>query len=92
MTVRGDLYVISTDRRDVYELLKKRLGERAGVEIVFDRRIGERRSQAPATKKDRRRVERRSADERYYLLKSVGIIHVSASRRASGEDEDGRKE
>lgn len=81
MTERRDLYIISTNRKDLYELLKKRLRRRDDVEIVFDRRAGERRTQPRAAKDERRRDERRTHDERSYLLKHIGIIHVSAPRR-----------
>lgn len=83
MTKRRDLYIVSTNRKDLYELLKKRLSGRDDVEIVLDRRAGERRTQSRTAKDDRRRGERRTHDERHYLLKSVGIIHVSAPRRAT---------
>ncbi len=88
MTKRRDVYIVSTDREDLYELLKKRLGEDDNVEVVFDRRRGERRSQSRATKGARRRGDRRSYDERYYLLKHIGVIRVSAGR---GEAAQGKR-
>lgn len=80
MTRRRDVYIVSADREDLYELLKNRLGEDDNVEVVLDRRRGERRSQSRAMEEDRRRGDRRSYDERTYLLQRIGVIRVSAGQ------------
>ena len=81
MTNRRDLLIVSIDRRDIYELLQKDLGDR--FEVIFDRRRGERRSLLSTTAENRRRGERRSSDESY-LVKTVGVIRVPAERRVVG--------
>jgi len=81
MTNRRDLLIVSIDRRDIYELLKKDLGDR--FEVIFDRRRGERRSLLSTTGENRRHGERRSSDESY-LVKTVGVIRVPAERRVVG--------
>ena len=81
MTNRRDLLIVSTDRRDLYELLKKDLGDR--FEVIFDRRRGERRSLPSTTAKNRRHGERRSSDESY-LVKTVGVIRVPTESRVGG--------
>lgn len=80
MTKRRDLYIVSTDRKDLYELLKKRFGNEEDIEVILDRRGGELRSPARAPKATPARGDRRACDERYHLLKNLGIIHVSAWR------------
>jgi len=75
MPNRRDLLIVSTNRQDIYELLKQDLGDR--FEVILDRRRGERRSRASTTTENRRRGERRSSDESN-LLKIVGVIRVPA--------------
>lgn len=77
-----NLYVVSTDRKDLYDLLKKQFANDENVEVILDRRKGEVRAVTSGTKAERRRTERRLADEAH-LLKTLGVILVSRDRDAT---------
>ena len=76
MTKRRDLYIVATDRRDLYELLKKQFAGDPNVEVFLDRRKGERRATRMATPEERRRANRRQF-EQAHLLKTLGVVLVS---------------
>ena len=71
-----DLYIVSTDRKKLYELLKKQFANNEHVEVILDRRRGAQRTGRGATKAEMRQNERRLADEAH-LLKTLGVILVS---------------
>jgi hypothetical protein len=74
-----DLYIVSTERVELYELLKRRLGADDTVEVILDRRRREHGTQREGAWEERRRAERR-----YYhaahLLRTIGVILVSRNR------------
>ena len=75
-----DLYIVSTERTELYELLKKRLGASDTVEVILDRRRGERWPQGEGAWAERRSVERRYYDEAR-LLQTIGVILITRDRR-----------
>ena len=74
-----DLYIVSTERTELYELLKKALGDGDTVEVILDRRRGERWARGEGW------AERRSVERHYYdegqLLRTIGVVLVSRDRR-----------
>ena len=81
MTTTGrDLYVVSTERTELFELLKTRLDDGAAVEVILDRRRGKRGTEWEGTWKERRSGERRYYDDAHLLL-TIGVIRVSRDRR-----------
>jgi hypothetical protein len=80
-TKRRDLYIVSTDRRDLYELFRKQFDDDPNVEVIFDRRRGERRAARGATPEERRRADRRQF-EQAHLLTTLGVVLVSREHRA----------
>jgi len=74
-----DLYIVSSERTELYELLKKRLGDGDTAEVILDRRQDE-RGKPWADTLEERRVERRYYDESH-LLRTIGVIRVSRDRR-----------
>ncbi len=74
-----DLYIVSSERTELYELLKKRLGGSETAEVILDRRQDE-RGKPWADTLEERRVERRYYDEAR-LLQTIGVIRVSRDRR-----------
>jgi hypothetical protein len=80
MTTHRDLYIVATDRRNLYELLKKQFGDDPNVEVILDRRKSEQRGPPGATREARRRKERRHF-EQAHLLKTLGVILVSREDR-----------
>lgn len=80
-TKRRDLYIVSTDRRDLYELFRKQFADDPNVEVILDRRKGERRAARGATPEERRRADRRQF-EQAHLLNTLGVVLVSREHRA----------
>jgi hypothetical protein len=78
-----DLYVVSADRTELYELLLRRLADHDTVEVILDRRRTAGRPQGG------RSVQERRGDRPYYdaahLLKTIGVILVPRDRRQSRE-------
>lgn len=56
------LIIVSRDEPWLYQVLKDQLAGDARVEILFDRRFGERRQQDLQPTSERRRQERRQSD------------------------------
>ena len=79
MAKARDLYIVSTDRKELYELLRRQFANNEHVEVILDRRRRELRPRRGATKAEKRRNERRLADEAH-LLKTLGVILVSRDR------------
>ena len=75
-----DLYVVSTDRSDLYELLKRGLAEHDTAEVILDRRRAERGEPSGSTPDERRRAGRSYYDDAQ-LLKTIGVILVPGDRR-----------
>jgi hypothetical protein len=75
-----DLYVVSTDRTELYELLSRGLADQDNAEVILDRRRGERGKPSGSTPDERRRAERSYYDETQ-LLKTIGVILVPRDRR-----------
>lgn len=53
------LYVVARDRRDLYERLREEFLLEDDVEVIFDRREGERRLEVSGHPVDLRRMDRR---------------------------------
>ncbi|MEK7701368.1 MAG: hypothetical protein AAB418_05110 [candidate division NC10 bacterium] len=79
MAKRRDLYIVATDRKDLYEILKRQFAGNDNVEVVLDRRRGQRRQATGASAAEKRRAERRLASEAH-LLKTLGVVLVSRDR------------
>ena len=63
MTGRGILFVVAAGRADLVDLLQQRFADVPGtVQIVRDRRVGDRRQHALSVGVDRRKSERRTRD------------------------------
>src|SRR5712692_2094547 len=69
------LFIVARQLPDVYEHLREQFGREPDVEVILDRRIGERRQDR--TRKPRARADRRQADRRQNAL-------VSEQLRATG--------
>jgi hypothetical protein len=57
--VRRELFIVARDRADLYRYLSQTFADAESVEVIWDRRAGERRRIADATRDDRRRGDRR---------------------------------
>lgn len=59
----GLLYIVSTERPDLYEHLRRSFADMAdNVRIVVDRRFGERRTRQASSAEERRHSDRRQQD------------------------------
>jgi hypothetical protein len=85
--IRRLVFVVAPEQRELYESLVRTFKEDRSVQIVIDRRRGERRQrEAPATS-DRRRADRRvEADVQKKLASRgyavVGVIAAKTSARS----------
>lgn len=75
------LFVVARQRPELYESLRQHCAEVDDVEVILDRRNGERRRRAGLTAEERRRAERRSHRVEQQLA-SVGFALVSGGRAA----------
>jgi hypothetical protein len=57
--VRRELFIVARDRADLYRYLSQTFADAENVEVIWDRRGGERRRIADGTRNERRRRERR---------------------------------
>jgi hypothetical protein len=57
--VRRELFIVARDRADLYRYLSQTFADAENVEVIWDRRGGERRRSADAARHERRRRERR---------------------------------
>ncbi len=84
--VRGDedmggyLLIVSRDRPDLYEYLKRQFSEVENFEVLLARRLGERRQRAETHEPERRRAERRRRPESYHRSDWFMIAPQEASR------------
>lgn len=54
------LVVVARDRRDLYDYLSRKFSSEPGIQVVQERRVGERRRTERTSPLDRRRLDRRS--------------------------------
>ena len=74
------LYVVSRDRPEVYQRLKRQIND-ASVKVVFDRRERERRGKPRPIETELRRAERRIADIQSDLAsRGWAILYLSPGR------------
>lgn len=57
--MRRELFIVARDRADLYRYLSQTFADAENVEVIWDRRGGERRRIADAAGHERRRRERR---------------------------------
>ena len=84
--VRRLVFVVSPSQKQFYESLKRTFAEDPSVEVVLDRRKGERRQRRDRTTVDRRRADRRRRPEVDAMLASrgyavIGVVAVKTSLR-----------
>jgi hypothetical protein len=77
------LFIVSTRRADLYAKLMVALGSEPSVEVLLDRRLGQRRSVAAAAPSERRRADRRRREAIDAEIRDRGwaVVKVSSDRR-----------
>ena len=58
--MRRELFIVARDRSDLYRYLSQTFADAENVEVIWDRRAGERRQGDTAASPERRRRKRRS--------------------------------
>jgi len=57
------LFIVSRDHPDLYAYLRERFATDRGVEVILDRRLGQRRQRARPSELERRQNDRRQRPE-----------------------------
>jgi hypothetical protein len=70
--MRRELFIVARDRADLYRYLSQTFADAENVEVVWDRRAGERRRASERPQPDRRRRDRRTRAAVDEELKRVG--------------------
>ena len=71
-----ELFIVSRDRADLYRYLTQTFAGAENVEVIWDRRAGERRILNDAASPERRRTDRRARRNVEADLKAVGYAFL----------------
>ena len=71
-----ELFIVSRDRADLYRYLTQTFAGAENVEIIWERRAGERRIETTGAPAERRRAERRARRSVEADLKAVGYAFL----------------
>ena len=79
------LLIVTRSEPRVYEYVKRTFAGEHTVEVILDRRLGERRRASASPAAERRRADRRSSPSIRDRLRSPGwaVVHVNDSARRS---------
>jgi len=72
LAIAKHLLVVARHRRELYEQVKRAFAGHESVEVILDRRAGERRQRKGASALDRRRRNRRSRSVIDEQLRTIG--------------------
>jgi len=72
-----ELFIVSRDRADLYRYLTQTFADAENVEVVWDRRAGERRAQADSRAPERRRADCRTRRTVEDDLQAVGYAFLA---------------
>jgi hypothetical protein len=80
--------VVGRDQRQLYEYFRWGFGQTPGVEVVLDRRLGQRRSRKDGggPPDDRRKADRRQAAGSHAELLARGFVIARRDPRAGARD------
>jgi hypothetical protein len=72
-----ELFIVARDRADLYRYLSQTFADAENVEVIWDRRQGERRRTADGVTLERRRGERRTRFSAEQDLRTVGYVFLA---------------
>lgn len=72
-----ELFVVARDRADLYRYLSQTFADAENVEVIWDRRQGERRRISNGVSLERRRGERRIRISAEQDLRTVGYVFLA---------------
>jgi len=78
------LFIVARDQPALYETLRREFGAERDIEVLYDRRFGERRRQRVLWPDERRRGDRRGRPEVDTQLESLGWALVRRARPGVG--------
>lgn len=76
------LFIVSRDQRDLHDYLTKEFCRDEQIQVMLDRRLGDRRQRAEPQDKDQRRESRRRALAVEEQMRSVGFAVVRRAEAA----------
>jgi hypothetical protein len=74
--MRRELFIVAKERSDLYRYLSQTFSDADNVEVIFDRRAGERRDVVIPVRPERRRAERRTRPVVEEDLRTVGYAFL----------------
>jgi hypothetical protein len=74
--MRRELFIVARDRADLYRYLSQTFADAENVEVIWDRRSGDRRQLDTTVSPDRRRRERRTRHSVDEELRTVGYAFL----------------
>jgi hypothetical protein len=72
-----ELFIVARGRADLYRYLSQTFADAENVEVIWDRREGERRRSANGARPERRRRERRKRSSVDEDLRTVGYAFIA---------------
>ena len=72
-----ELFIVARDRADLYRYLSQTFADAENVEVIWDRREGERRRLSNGASPDRRRRDRRHRGSVEADLRAVGYAFLA---------------
>jgi hypothetical protein len=73
-----EIFIVARDRPDLYRYLSQTFADAENVQVIWDRRAGERRvASTGARRPERRRAERRRRASVEQELRTVGYAFIS---------------
>ncbi|HEU4371388.1 MAG TPA: hypothetical protein VFV05_24465 [Methylomirabilota bacterium] len=72
-----ELFIVSRERPDLYRYLSQTFADAESVEVIWDRRTGERRSAATDSNPERRRGDRRARPAVDEEIRAVGYAFLA---------------
>ncbi len=74
--MRRELFIVARDRSELYRYLSQTFADAENVEVIWDRRSGERRQAETTASPERRRRDRRSRHSVDDELRTVGYAFL----------------
>jgi hypothetical protein len=73
-----EIFIVARDRPDLYRYLSQTFADAENVQVIWDRRAGERRAASTGARRpERRRAERRRRASVEQELRTVGYAFIS---------------
>jgi hypothetical protein len=72
-----EIFIVARDRSDLYRYLSQTFSDAENVQVIWDRRGGDRRDAAAARPTERRHSERRRRASVEHELRTVGYAFIS---------------